>query len=334
MQIAVIGAGAIGSLVAGYLKNKGQKVCLTGHGQAVGAISKNGLNIRGVRGDLNIPLDVSERLSSAPELVILATKTQDIEDSLKENLEFIKNVVVLTTQNGIEADDIVSKYLPKEKIISSIVMFGATYLEPGKVVHNFEGDWILGSLWEKNNASITQISPILETAFSIKLSQDIRGMKYLKIFLNANNCLPAILGLSMQQAFSDIAVSRIAMAIWKEGLDILSSCAIHPVSLPDFPLERLTKLASLPVNQAAEIYSGMIAGLSKEPLYGSVLQSIKRGRPSEIDYLNGEFVRLAETKGLAAPLNEKLVQMVHRVEKTGKFLAKEELLKETEGLIG
>ncbi|MFH0763066.1 MAG: ketopantoate reductase C-terminal domain-containing protein, partial [Candidatus Omnitrophota bacterium] len=82
-----------------------------------------------------------------------------------------------------------------------------------------------------------------------------------------------------------------------------------------------------PILEAAKIFSGIMLNLSKEPLYGSILQSIKRGRASEIDYINGEFVRMAEENNFKAPLNEKLVEMVHQVEKTGKFFSKEQLLK-------
>ncbi|MBC8436433.1 MAG: hypothetical protein H8D90_00900, partial [Candidatus Omnitrophica bacterium] len=155
---------------------------------------------------------------------------------------------------------------------------------------------------------------------------ELQGMKYLKIFVNANNCLPAILGVSMQEAFSDINVARISIGIWQEGLEITRRAGITLVSLPDFPLERLTKLAALPILEAAKIFSGIMLNLSIDPLYGSILQSIKRGRPSEIDYINGEFVRLARENNFSAPLNEKLVEMVHQVEKSGRFLSKEQLL--------
>jgi len=332
MKIAVIGAGAIGNLVAGYLKSKGEDVSLVGHSDAVKAIKANGLEISGVRGDFKIKIDASTKLNAQPDLVILATKTQDIEPALKDNLKFLKGATILTTQNGIRAEDIVARYVAKKNLISSIVMFGATYLELAKVVHNFEGTWILGEAFEKNDPGTIKISAILNKIFPTIVSEDIKAMKYLKIFVNANNCIPAILGLSMQEAFSDVNISRISVGIWKEGLEIVQRCGISLLSLPDFPLERLTKLVSLPTDEAAKIFSGIMTNLSKEPLYGSILQSIKRGRASEIDYINGEFVNLARTCNLAAPLNEKLVEMVHRVEKTHNFFSKEELLNNTKGL--
>jgi 2-dehydropantoate 2-reductase len=326
MKIAVIGAGAIGGLVAGYLKESGADVSLVARPDAVKAVKSAGLHISGCRGESKIIIDVSGRLEYKPDLVILATKTQDLEAALKENLASIKDSVVLTTQNGVAADEIVAKYIPKENIISSIVMFGSTSVDPGKIVHNFEGDWIIG-------ASTGAIKDVLSKAFRIIESKDIVGMKYLKLFVNTNNCIPGILGVSMQEAFADINVACISIGIWKEGLDIVNKCGIKLVSLPDFPLERLAKLVSLPTVQAAGIYSGIMSKLSKEPLYGSILQSIKRKKRSEIDYLNGEFVRLAEKHGLNAPLNKKLVDMVHEVEKTGEFLTKEKLIANVKGLV-
>jgi 2-dehydropantoate 2-reductase len=103
--------------------------------------------------------------------------------------------------------------------------------------------------------------------------------------------------------------------------------------LPDFPLERLTKLTSLPLDEAAKIFCGIMSNLSKEPLYGSILQSIKRGRASEIDYINGEFIRLAEAQNLEAPLNKRLVEMVHSVEQNKKFFTQDELIACTRELI-
>lgn len=332
MIISVIGAGAIGGLVAGYLKLKGSDVALIGHADAVRAIKQEGLKITGVRGDFTVHLDISQGLTQKADLVILATKTQDIEQALKDNLKFIRDSIILTTQNGIQADNLVAGFVPKENIISSIVMFGSTCLEPGKIVHNFDRSWIMGKVFAKNDDSVVRVAGILNGIFPTIVSEEIMGMKYLKVFVNSNNCIPAILGVSMQEAFSDADICAISIAIWKEGLSVVDKSAITLVSLPDFPLERMMKLASLPTPEAARIFSGIMTGLSKEPVYGSILQSIKRGRASEIDYLNGEFVNLARRQNLSAPLNEKLVEMVHKVEQTGRFFSKEELLGTTKGL--
>lgn len=328
MRTAVIGAGAIGSLAAGYLKFKGADVFLVGQPEAVQAIKSKGLTIAGIRGNFNVAIDICDGLKEAVDLVILAVKTQDVRKVLKDNLDFLGESYILTLQNGIRADEIVLEYLPKKNIISSIVMFGSTYLEPANVVHNFEGKWIIGRMFGAVDASVEKIGVLLNNIFPVVITDEIRGMKYLKIFVNANNCIAAILGVSMQKAFSDLEISRIGIAVWKEGLEVVGKSNVKLVSLPDFSVERLMELTAMDSVEAAKKFSFIMTNLSKEPVYGSILQSIKRGRASEIDYINGEFVKLAEENGLDAPLNRKLVEMVHRVEKTGKFFSREELLKE------
>lgn len=334
MKIAVIGAGAIGCLIACYLKEKGEEVTLVGRGLVVNAIKENGLVISGVRGELKVRVGISDTLNYIPDLVILATKTQDIDSALAGNLHLLQNSLLLTTQNGVQADNLVARYLSREKIISSIIMFGSTYLEPGKVIHNFEGSWVIGSQFQNNpSQELINLSLILDKAFPVIIAEDIKGMKYLKIFVNANNCLPAIIGKSMQEVFSDLDISRISIAIWKEAFEIIDRIGLNLVSLPGFPVENLSKLTSMPSPDAAQVFSGLMKNLSKEPLYGSILQSIMRGRLSEIDYINGEFVRLAEEHNLAAPLNKILVDMVHQVEKNNRFFSKDDLVQKTKELI-
>ena len=73
-----------------------------------------------------------------------------------------------------------------------------------------------------------------------------------------------------------------------------------------------------------------LTNLSKEPLYGSILQSIMRGKTSEIDFINGEVVQLAKHMKFPCPLNDKIVDMVHEVERTGKFFTAAQVKKEFE----
>ncbi len=333
MRIAVIGAGAIGGLVAGYLKLKGEEVFLVGHSEAVRLIKANGLRISGVRGEFKVEIPIAGKLNAPADLIILATKMQDLEAAVKANQPFFRGAVVLTAQNGVSADDIVALTVPKERIVSSIVMFGSTSLEPGKITHHFDGSWIIGKPFVPNDAALIKVSAVLNRIFPVLVSEEIKGMKMLKVFVNANNCIPALLGVSMQEAFSDVQISGIAMAVWKEGLAVVKNAGVTLSSLPDFPLERLEKLTSLPLAEAAKIYSGIMRNLSKEPLYGSLLQSIKRGKPSEVDYINGEFVLLAKQCGAAAVLNQKLVEMVHQVEGKKGFFTKDELVNETRELL-
>jgi 2-dehydropantoate 2-reductase len=333
MRVAVIGAGAIGGLVAGYLVDTGEEVVLVSPPEHVAAISQNGLTIEGVRGRVCVRLPVKSRLDEQPDLAILATKALDLEKAITKNFVYLKDVPTVSVQNGVRAERIIAEHLGPHKLFPSIVMFGATYLAPGKVVHNFEGDWIVGQANSGTQEMLHEIIKVTSKIFPSPASSNIGGMKWLKLFINASNCLPAILGKSMQETFSNIPVCKISVRIWLEGLDLVDKAKITLCSLPTFPVERLSQLVSMPLDESAKIFSAIMLNLSREPLYGSILQSIKRKRPSEIDYINGEFVNLASSIGQKAFLNERLVRMVHDVEKSGKFLGEAELISETRELV-
>ena len=333
MKVAVIGAGAIGGLVAGYLVDKGEEVMLVTHPEHITPLAQNGLTIEGARGRLCVRMPVKGQLEEQVDLAILATKIPDLEKSMTQNFAYLKDVPVISVQNGVRAERIIAERLGAQRLFPSIVMFGATYLAPGKIVHNFEGDWIVGQANAGPNDMLHEITKVTSKIFPSPESGDIGGMKWLKLFINANNCLPAIVGKSMQETFCHIPLCKISVRIWQEGLDLVTKANIALSSLPTFPVERLSHLVSMPLNEAAKIFSTIMLNLSKEPLYGSILQSIRRKRPSEIDYINGEFVNLAASVGQKAPLNEMLVQMVHDVERGGRFLSEAELISQTQELM-
>ncbi len=98
-------------------------------------------------------------------------------------------------------------------------------------------------------------------------------------------------------------------------------------SLPQVSVA-LTKLVNwMPLELAGRIAAGKVRQLTTLwPLWGSTLQSIHRGRPTEIDYLNGEIVEWGKLHGEATPLNERIVTLVHQVERTGQFLSPGEIV--------
>ncbi len=328
MRIAVIGAGAIGCLVAGYLAKAGERVLLVARKEQAQVIEKGGLHITGVRGEENIKLPVANRLNQNHDLVIFTVKPQDIEKAYEENHRYLEEGFILTTQNGVQADNLLSIHFDKENMFSSIVMFGATYIKPGEATFNFEGDWIVGKPYGPSDPNTQKIAQILKTAFPVVISDDVMGMKWLKLFVNFNNCLPALIGKSMQETFSDLDLCRLSILLLKEGVDVVTKSGVELVSLPQFPKDRIFGLTAMPVNQAAAIINKTLTSLSKEPLYGSILQSIMRKKTSEIDYINGEVVVLSKNIGLKAPLNRKIVELVHEVENTGRFFDKERIKNE------
>lgn len=325
MNIAIIGAGAIGSVVAVYLAKAGEDIVLVGRKEQVEAIQKNGLRVVGARGEETFPVQALARLDREYDLVIFTVKTQDIEEACAHNKAFLKKCLVLSSQNGVQSDTIFARHFDKARLYSSIVMFGATYTEPGQAVFNFEGDWIIGKPFAGNDEDTPRIAQALGKAFCAVVSDNITGMKWLKLFVNFNNCIPALTGRSLQETFADMDLCRLSILLLKEGLAIVQKSGIQLVSLPQFPAERIYGMANMPLEQAAGIINKTLTTLSKEPLYGSILQSIMRGRASEIDYINGQVVKMARNPREEAPLNTRVVGMVHQVEQRKKYFTIDEI---------
>lgn len=327
MKITVIGGGAIGGAVAGYLHQAGCDIELIARSQTVSSIHQNGLKISGVRGESIIHLPVKEKMTEPADLVIFATKSQDLEEAYQLNNAFLDTGLILTTQNGVQGDNLLSVHFERERQLSSIVMFGVTYQSPGHLIYNFDGDWILGRPFTPLDPIAHDVAAVLSKAFKVELAWDIMGQKYLKLFVNFNNAIPGLTGLSMQETFADLDLCRLSIRLLQEGVGIVQSAGIQLVSMKDFPKERILGLTQMPLDAAANILNKTLTGLSREPLYGSILQSIMRQKASEIDFINGEVVRLAKHLKVPVPLNEILVDLVHEVERNNRFMAKEEIKK-------
>jgi len=328
MKISIIGAGGIGCVAAAYLHKAGQDVTLVGRQNQVDDISSKGLLVKSSEGEENYKIKSRTLNLHMSDLVIFTTKTQDLEEAYQQNNEYLDNSCVLTSQNGVQADSILGVHFEREKRFSSIVMFGATYVKPGEVIHTFQGNWIIGKPYITIDPMTHKISDVLGTAFPVVVSDNIIGMKYVKLFINFNNCLCGLTGKSMQEVFSDIDMCRLSVRLLKEGLDIVQMANVELVSLPEYSVERLKGLVSMPEDEAAGILQKVLTTLSDEPVYGSILQSIMRKKTSEIDFINGEVVHMARSMQKFAPLNDKVLDMVHEVENTGKFMGINELKEE------
>ena len=114
MKIAVIGAGAIGGVVAAYLKKAGEDVTLIARQSQVDVLNAKGLTISGVRGKETFQIPALTALDKPYDLAIFAVKTQDIEEAFAHNSEYLETTpVVLTTQNGVQADNLLSSHFEK-----------------------------------------------------------------------------------------------------------------------------------------------------------------------------------------------------------------------------
>jgi len=324
--IAVIGAGAVGSALGALLHRAGENVVLIARPAHTAVIRQHGLQVDGDAGDFIAPVEASETLRFRPDLALLTVKTQDVVTAVKANQVFLNDVPIVTFQNGVRSDELVAGILPREQVLSAVVLMHVTHLLPGKVTVVHRGKLILGRPFGPRDGRLKDVAHRLDQAVPTRLTDNIQGAHWLKLIVNLNNALPAITNFPLSEIYANTFLRNLAVGLMREGLRIIGRANIRLESLLEVSVG-LTRLINwMPSGLAGRIAAAKVRRLATVwPLWGSTLQSIQRGRPTEIDHLNGEIVELGKHYGEGTPLNSKIVEMVHEVERTGQFLSVEEI---------
>jgi 2-dehydropantoate 2-reductase len=121
------------------------------------------------------------------------------------------------------------------------------------------------------------------------------------------------------------SAQRVGVSILKEALQLVDKADIRLEPLPDISIAAFRLVASLPPTLASWLLKKMMTAKNSAGVVTSTLQSLRRGRKTEIDYLNGEFVKLGERLGIPAPMNERVVELIHEIEAGGSFYSPDEL---------
>jgi 2-dehydropantoate 2-reductase len=328
MKIAVVGAGAIGSVIGGLLSKAGEDVTLIGRKAHIDAINQSGLILEGGPGEMVIQVKAAEDLDFKPELALLTVKAQDVVSSVRKVQTFLFGTLVVTMQNGVQSDDQVAELLGKENIISSVVTFNGQFLEPGKALYSIpfsKTALLIGEPFGNKGNRLQTLSALLNKAIGTDISEDIRAAHWTKLIWNLQTAVPAVTGLSYQDSYQYLKVRELTINLLKEGLKVIKAAGIKTADVPGFPMEPIETMAreSLPI--ASTLLKKKAESLGKVPVLGSTLQSIKRGTSTEVDYSNGEIVNLGKKKGIPTPVNSLIVELVHHVETTRRFLTVDEL---------
>lgn len=328
-KIAVVGAGAIGSIVGGLLSKAGEDVTLIGRKTHIDNINKHGLIIDGVMGEMKISVIAKEFLDFEPDIVILSVKTQDVKNAAQEIKPYVSKSTIITMQNGVKSDKIAADILGENNIFSCVVLFGGTFIEPGKVTltnFNKKGSLIVGQAFGDKSYKIETITTILNKALPTVEASDIHGAHWTKLIVNQVNAIPAVTGLPMQEVSKNRNLVRLQILLMREGLYVIEKSGISLCSLPGVPIFIIRLMINLPLIFSLPLFAMQSKVLGNIPVPGSTLQSIIRGETTEIDYLNGEVISLGKNLNIQTPYNSAIVDLVHKIANTKKFVPADKLM--------
>ena len=335
MRIAVIGAGAVGGTLAALLDRAGHDVEVTARGENLAAIKEHGLRLDGGWGEHTAHIEAHETLAAAsfrpggapePDFAILATKAQDAAAALCANREVLGTVPLLVAQNGLGGLEVARSVLQESPLLGGLALFAASYLEPGRVTVTAPLPLIVGAGPGTDGELLEHLVGVLRGALPIEVTDDIVGAQWTKLLINHVNALPAITGLSVQQVIADPGLRKVMTASMRETVRVARQLGVRFGRVQGVNGRVLGAIGSAPLAFGAWFPKTLGARMGPVPNPGSTLQSIRRGQLTEIDFLNGAVVAAAKGGGVAAPINQQIVDLVHEVEHTGSFLTPAEVI--------
>jgi 2-dehydropantoate 2-reductase len=327
-HIAIIGAGAVGSFIGALLAHVGEHVTIIGRKHHVDHIKANGLHVLGTNTPFTVTIDADETLLFKPDIAILAVKMQDLETTCRSYAPLLTDIPVITLQNGIQCDTIVQSVLGSSQKVSGIVLFNAQFIKPGQVTQGAPGAIMLGDPFCNNTPALDRAQSLLSRAVPVTITDAVHAARWTKLIMNCmNNVLDAATGLSLNECMDNAILREIGICLVREAFAVLDAAHITPVTLPGFNALALKGLVALPMPEASALLQQRMKKSLGHNIVSSTLQSLRRHKPTEIEYLNAEFVREGERLSVPTPCNRRMVNVIHTIEKTGVFYSPEELIK-------
>ena len=336
-RICIYGAGAIGCYVGGRLLAGGADVAFIGRKPVGAELHRHGLTLTDYRGGhwrqgpAVIAFATGPAAAATAELVLVTVKSAGTATAGAELASVLQpGTVVLSLQNGIGNAGLLRTALPQQKVLAGMVAFN--------VVHRGQGAFHQGSQGHLHAQAAPALTPFLASFTAARLPlvrhDDMGPVLWAKLLLNLNTAINALSGLPLREELGQRAYRRCLAIAQEEALGLLARAGIRPARLTPLPAQLLPAVLRLPDGVFQRLGRRMLA---IDPLArSSMADDLVAGRPTEIDWLNGEVVRLAERLGRRAPVNTRLTALVRAAERDAnrQYWPGEALLAELQGAAG
>jgi 2-dehydropantoate 2-reductase len=306
-----MGAGSVGCWVGGCLQAAGVDVTFIGRPRVLDALRARGLALTSLQGQ-RIELGAARLVladrpppSPAPALVLLTVKSAATRAAAAELARVLPaRTPVLSLQNGIGNADVARAAAPALEVIAGMVPFNVAELGPGRFHRGTSG-----SLAAADHPALHAWLPTFAAAgLPVDLCADMRGVQWAKLLLNLNNPVNALSGLPLREELLIRGYRRVLAALQDEALAVLAAARIVPARLTPLPARAVPWVLRLPTLLFRLAASKMLR--IDATARSSMADDVALGRPTEIDALCGEVVRLAQGLGMEAPLNARITTLV------------------------
>ncbi|MCK0508546.1 ketopantoate reductase family protein [Aromatoleum anaerobium] len=293
MDIAVMGAGAVGCYYGGMLARAGHDVVLIGRAPHVEAVQRDGLFLDTQTFQAHVPMRASTDAGAVrgAQLVLCCVKSTDTADAAAQMAPHLAPAaLLLSLQNGVDNASRLQALLGRE--VAPAVVYVATEMAgPGHVKHHGRGELVIGP----SAASEALEKLFAEAGVPVQISDNVMGALWAKLILNcAYNALSAIAQLPYGRLVRGEGVEDVMRDVVRECLAVAQA---EGVNVPGDPWDAVQHIARTMPTQ-----------------FSSTAQDLARGKRTEIDHLNGYVLRKGEAFGIATPVNRVLHSLVKLLE--------------------
>jgi 2-dehydropantoate 2-reductase len=298
VRIAIVGAGAMGSVYAGLLGDAGNEVwAIDSWAEHVAAIRQHGLRVEGASGDRTVRVSATSDPGEVGEvdLVVIATKAMHVRAAAEGVRALLgAETVVLPIQNGLGSGEIVADLVGGERVVVGIAGgFGASVVGPGHVHHHGMEVIRLGEPGGRVSLRVERIAEVWRAAgFTVQTEDDVQRLVWEKLICNV--CFSGIctvLERTIGEVLDDPRAWWVASSCAREAYDVAVESGIS-LAIED------------PVAYTAA-FGDRLRGARP-----SMLLDRLAGRPSEIDFINGAIPPRAAALGREAPVNATITALV------------------------
>ncbi len=325
-NIVVYGAGAIGSAIAAYLTRGGYDVTVIDPWYAhIVAIQRNGLHVTDPDGEFTVKMKAllhdQVREAGPIDILFLAVKSMDTEMCTRYLAPYLsEDGYIVSAQNSLN-EEIISSIVGVEKTMGLVVTLGAGVYKPGELLRDSglreRLAFQVGELDGSDTPRLQALAEMMEAAGITKVTDDIWAALWTKLAGNSmGNALSGITGQTSHPFTRNAPARKVSMLIGREVIQVGEAHGISFGNVGGVPAKHYKNLEK----GGFEIID---AAMTKNiPQKGSIhdkapslLQDVMKARRSEVDYLNGLVVRKGEEKGVPAPVNQAVVEVMYRVDR-------------------
>jgi 2-dehydropantoate 2-reductase len=315
--IGVAGAGSIGCFVGGMCAAGGRHVALLARPRVIQEIEGNGLRLTSFEGfDQKIApsqLTLSEDAKILGDVGVVlvtvkSTDTAEIAELIARHAP--ADAVVISLQNGVGNVAVLRARLPGRRVLAGMVPFNVVAQGEGRFHRATSGDIVI----ERDDAGTADRLSVL--GLKMRATGNIDGVQWGKLLVNLNNALNALAGMPLRQQLSQRPWRRLFADQMAEGLAAIRAEGIRPVSSTPIPAGWTPSLLRLP-DAIFEAVLGRTMKIDPQAR-SSMSEDLQRGRRTEIDYLQGVIVEIADRHGLPAPLSRRIVALIKSAEARGQ----------------